>query len=50
MSVKPAMPRAVSVFIGPALMQFKRVFLGPRSSASYRVLSSIDAFATPITL
>ena len=29
--VKPLMPRAASVFTGPALMQLTRIFFGPRS-------------------
>ena len=44
------MPRAANVFTGPALMQFTRIFFGPKSYARYRVLASSAALATPITL
>jgi hypothetical protein len=50
MCVKPPIPRADSVAIGPAEMQLTRMPSGPSSSASWRTHCSSAAFALPITL
>ena len=48
--MKPEMPAAASVLIGPAEIALTRMSFGPRSAARYRTHASSAAFATPITL
>ena len=44
------MAAPASVFIGPALIAFTRIFSSPKSLAKYLTVDSKAALAIPITL
>ena len=50
MVLKPLIPDAANVFIGPADIEFTRIPLDPKVAAKYLTLASKLAFAIPITL